>query len=138
MSDASPLRLRVLVVEDDDDIRASVEQCLEDGEFEVFGVANGEAALAWLEENSPPPALIVLDLMMPVMDGFTFRRAQIADVRFASIPVLLLTADGEGAEKALSKELGLALIRKPCEPDALVRAARRACDAAHERMAHGD
>ena len=121
------MRRRVLVVEDDDDIRASVEQCLEDGDFDAFGVANGEAALAWLEEHDLP-ALIVLDLMMPVMDGFTFRRAQLADTRFASVPVLLLTADGEGAERALSRELGLALVKKPCEPDALVRAAERACD----------
>jgi CheY-like chemotaxis protein len=118
-------RGRVLVVEDDDDIRSSVEECLQSADFDAVGVANGEVALAWLEEQGSP-SLIVLDLMMPVMDGFAFRVAQLADPRFAAVPLLVMTADGDA--KRLSTELGLSFcVKKPCEPDVLVRAAERAC-----------
>ena len=120
-------RRRALVVEDDEDIRSSVEECLQSADFETAGAPNGEAALAWLRAHDAP-SLIVLDLMMPVMDGFDFRKAQLGDARLATIPVLLLTADGNVDKKC--KDLGLTHgVKKPCDPGALVRAADDACKA---------
>src|SRR5579862_4602951 len=65
----------ILIVDDDPDIRDSLKEVLEDEGYEVNGVANGREALDYLRK-SPRPCVILLDLMMPVMDGWQFRREQ--------------------------------------------------------------
>jgi CheY-like chemotaxis protein len=84
--------LSVLIVEDDADIREVLADVLECEGYSVMQAANGEEAL-WLLRSEPLPSAIVLDLMMPVMNGTEFRVAQLADPRLASIPVIVLTAN---------------------------------------------
>lgn len=107
----------VLVVEDDQDIRESIEHVLQHGGFSVATARNGEQALTWLRA-SPAPGLILLDLSMPVMNGAAFRREQQKDPLFAQIPVIVLSAAAGLDEKVrlmqiagfLSKPVDIALL----------------------------
>jgi CheY-like chemotaxis protein len=80
----------VMVVEDDHLIRQVIAEALEEEGFEVVEAANGKEALEALKQVHP--SLILLDLMMPVMDGWEFRRAQLADPSIADVPVVVLSA----------------------------------------------
>lgn len=93
-------RPTVLVVEDDSDIRAALIELLADEGFGGVGAENGREALHLLDCGQPWPALILLDLMMPVMDGVAFRVEQLRRAEARTIPVVLLTADPNGAEHA--------------------------------------
>jgi CheY-like chemotaxis protein len=81
---------RLLVVEDDADTRALVERSLSGEQWEVHSAAHGREALAILPEARPE--LILLDLMMPEMDGFEFLDRLRADGQWAQVPVLVMTA----------------------------------------------
>jgi CheY-like chemotaxis protein len=100
----------ILVVEDDWALRDALSDALTLEGFEVVCVENGEAALRHLAGGARP-CLILLDLMMPVMDGWTFRRAMLSDPALADIPVVVMTAAGAqraatvGAEQVLHKPL---------------------------------
>lgn len=101
----------VLVVDDDADIREALTDTLEDEGFQVATAENGAAALAYLRRYTRP-ALVLLDWMMPVMDGAQFHCELSADARFADLPVVLLTADANAKGKALS--LGIrGFLKKP-------------------------
>jgi DNA-binding response OmpR family regulator len=62
----------ILVVDDDEDIREALEEVLRAEGYKAQGVSNGEEARRWLERGGERPELILLDLMMPVMDGWDF------------------------------------------------------------------
>src|SRR5436309_15079432 len=81
----------VLIVEDDADLREMMAQLLSLEGFQATAVANGREALEYLHE-ADVPQVILLDLMMPVMDGWEFRRKQQADPALASVPVIVLSA----------------------------------------------
>jgi CheY-like chemotaxis protein len=81
---------RVLIVEDDDLVRGMVADVLADEGYEVREAANGRRALVLLGEWLPH--LILLDLMMPEMDGYTFRAKQLQSARLARIPVIIMSA----------------------------------------------
>ena len=81
---------RILVVDDDPDVRQILVSYLEGGEAEVRTASNGREALERLEEGLPD--LILLDLIMPVMDGMTFLDALQLDPRCQNIPVAVITA----------------------------------------------
>jgi len=87
-----PLPSRVLIVEDDSDIRAVLAEALELEGYEVSLAADGAQALRIARERAPD--LILLDLMMPVMDGWSFRAAQLADCELADIPLVVVSAVG--------------------------------------------
>ncbi len=80
----------ILVVDDDADIRDALLLVLETGGYEVRTAAHGREALDHLHDD--PPALVLLDLMMPVMGGADFMERVRADARFDHLPVLLVTA----------------------------------------------
>lgn len=80
---------RVVVVEDDGDIRELVVQLLADSGFETVGCADGRAALAELRRPGSLPAVILLDLEMPGMTGWEFRREQLRDPLLAHVPVVV-------------------------------------------------
>jgi CheY-like chemotaxis protein len=80
----------IMVVEDDHLIRQVVAEALEEEGFEVVEAANGKEALDALKQVRP--SLILLDLMMPVMNGWEFRRAQLTDPVVSDIPVIVLSA----------------------------------------------
>jgi len=102
----------LLVVEDDRDIRESVIEVLEDEGYVVSSASDGQQALALLRGGATRPHLILLDLMMPVMNGFQFREEQRRDAALADIPVVVITADVNARAKAES--LGAAgFIQKP-------------------------
>jgi CheY-like chemotaxis protein len=85
-------RGRILVVEDYADLRESIIEILALNGFLASGAENGKAALDELEQCRTLPALILLDLSMPVMDGATFLRQLKQTSRFSNVPVLLMTA----------------------------------------------
>jgi CheY-like chemotaxis protein len=92
---------RILVVEDDAATREALAMILGAEGFTVVGAANGQEALGLLRDV-PRPDLILLDLMMPIMDGWQFRREQTLDPSLSAIPVVILSADGNVQQKAAS------------------------------------
>ena len=106
-----PSRKHILLVEDDDSIRHSLLEALGDEGYDVHGVSNGKEALEYLSAPRLPVALILLDTMMPVMDGFAFRAAQVKDALLAAIPTILYSADGTIRERA--QAIDLPFLQKP-------------------------
>jgi CheY-like chemotaxis protein len=101
----------ILVVDDDDDVRSTVAEALEDEGFEVATAANGAEALKLLVDGLFPDA-ILLDMMMPEMDGWGFRAEQQKRTEIAAIPVVVFTAYGFSRE--VSEEMGAqGHLRKP-------------------------
>jgi CheY-like chemotaxis protein len=113
----------ILVVDDD---RGALEALSDILEYEGYVVTRAENGLQALERlHSPPrPSLIILDLLMPVMDGWEFRtrQKQDPDPGLAAIPVLVVTAVGAtaGIDAAM-------ILRKPVDVDALLRTVARYC-----------
>lgn len=115
------MKVHLLIVEDDPDIADTLAELLESVGYDVSKAENGRAALEQLNKATTLPDLILLDLMMPVMDGWQFRAAQRADPRSADVPVLLLSAHVKAEQAA--QELGArALLPKPVDVEALLRA----------------
>jgi len=83
----------VMIVEDDRDTREMLARFLELEGFDVREAANGQAALQALREDART-CVILLDLMMPVMNGWQFRKAQSSDPALSKIPVVVVTAAG--------------------------------------------
>lgn len=111
---------KILVIEDDKDIRRNMKLLLESEGYEVEIASNGEEGLKILENATTLPALIILDLMMPVMDGFEFRRAQQMSAKISHIPVAIMTADGHVVEKQ-AKLNAVAGISKPPDVETVIR-----------------
>ena len=84
---------RILVVEDDADLGKTVARCLSDEGYEIEIAADGHSALEALRRS--PCDLVLLDLMMPKMNGWEFRARQLADPSLASIPVVVMTATSD-------------------------------------------
>jgi CheY-like chemotaxis protein len=116
---ASPSRV-VLVVDDDEDIRTAVQEVLEGEGYATRGASNGREALDLLQTTGDPPALVLLDLMMPEMDGWELLVRMSEDRALRQIPVALMSAhpslrqafDGDrrkdvGASMLLPKPLNL-------------------------------
>jgi signal transduction histidine kinase len=114
-------RKHILLVEDDRSIRVAMQGILEDEGYSITTADNGRQALERLRA-SVAPDLIVLDLRMPVMDGWEFRAAQKDDPKLARIPVLAISADGSAKAAAIDAE---AYLRKPLNTDALLNAIGR-------------
>ena len=113
----------VLVVEDDAATRNALTFFLEGEGYTVCGVENGQEALDHLRRNALPN-VVLLDLTMPVMGGCEFLRLQKQDPALASIPVIVLSADGEVAGMPeLFGDVGC--VQKPVDADLLLAAIRR-------------
>jgi CheY-like chemotaxis protein len=84
---------RILITEDDEDILESMRYVLENEGYQVEGAANGQKALDSLRTAPELPSLILLDMVMPVMDGYQFLVEQGKDERLSQVPVLLMTAN---------------------------------------------
>jgi CheY-like chemotaxis protein len=116
---------RVFIIDDDHDIRATLQEILSDEGYEVTSSANGLDALAKLR-SGVAPNVILLDLMMPVMDGWQFRAQQLEDPHLASIPVVVLSADAGIEQKSRSLEAA-ECVRKPVDLETLLRVVSRYC-----------
>lgn len=108
----------VLVVDDDADIRETISLVLEDEGYVVASAANGAEALAYLRAH-PAPNVILLDLMMPVMDGTTFRHQQMRDPALERIPVVVISASGNIRAQAEALE-ATSFVQKPISLDTLL------------------
>jgi CheY-like chemotaxis protein len=112
----------VLLVEDDDDIRTDLAELLRIKGYEVETAANGAEALDRLRQPELP-CLILLDLMMPVMDGWQFREAQLQDEMLAQVPVVVITGVAEDTAALQARKV----MRKPVRIDDLVTTIRGYC-----------
>jgi CheY-like chemotaxis protein len=121
MSDmAPPHRCRVLVIDDDADVREMLRIALEGEGYRVAGVENGRAALNHLRSHADT-CIILLDLLLPVMDGVHFRAAQRRDRSLAWIPVVVMSGGLDCDRQA--HELGARqLVRKPLDLDEVKQA----------------
>lgn len=113
----------VLIIEDDEDILEVLKISLEFKGYNVSTATNGRIGLEILP-HLEKPCLILLDLMMPVMDGWAFVEALEHDVVLASIPVVVVTAF---AEKATSVKLARKIIKKPIDTETLLRTVEQYC-----------
>jgi CheY-like chemotaxis protein len=118
----------ILVVDDDRDIRDSLVELLTEQGFPALGAGNGVEALELLRTSGSPPSLILLDLMMPVMDGREFRERQLENPAWAAIPVIVISAYNDVDQQA--RALALDHLRKPLAMRPLMDAVRRHCGAA--------
>lgn len=117
---------RILLVEDDDAIRFSLAEGLRENGLKVALAENGREALALLR-SEPHPSVIVLDLMLPVMDGWDFRHEQLRDPALRDIPVVIITATGFTA-KTIRTQLGdVEVLAKPIRQAELLDVLNRAC-----------
>ncbi len=112
----------VMVAEDNRDFREMLTGLLEDEGYRVIAAENGRRALDALMSGAVP-CIILLDLMMPVMDGWQFLREQRNHPSLASIPVVAMTAAGEGADAGPVARL----IHKPIDIESLLAAVRTYC-----------
>ena len=122
---SSPSECQILVVDDNEQIRVAVADILED---EGYPVAHAEDGLDALEKlrTGLCPRLILLDLMMPHMDGATFRRHQAQDPSLANIPVVVVSADWRIHQVA--RDLGVAgALPKPFSAKALLDVVHEIC-----------
>ena len=117
------------VVDDDADIREVLSDVLTFAGYEVIVAGDGQSALDRLRARETGCGLILLDLMMPRMNGWEFRRRQLADPALASIPVMLLTGAGTAA-KAIDELRVEMTIEKPFDLDALLASVAHYCDCA--------
>jgi CheY-like chemotaxis protein len=123
VTDAPQTRRRVLVVDDEPQVRATVAEALALEGYEVTEAGNGAEALSLLA--SAAPDAILLDLWMPVMDGWAFRRAQL--LTHPQIPVVVLSAQSLSGDR-LSELRPDALLGKPFDLQALYDAVQTVLD----------
>ncbi len=114
----------VLVVDDDTAVRRTITRGLVVDGFEAFEADNGQAALAYLRSGGAAN-VIVLDLHMPLMDGWTFRQEQRGDPALARIPVIILS--DQDVPRASEMEVA-SVFHKPTPLSALIGCVRRICD----------
>lgn len=115
----------ILLVEDDDDIRESLTELLRSRGYEVTAVTNGRDALERLM-SGPPPCMIILDLMLPVMDGWEFRAQQMANSNWAAIPVVVLSGVPDAQQHALNLKAA-DFLGKPIDLDRLYKTVEQYC-----------
>lgn len=101
----------ILHIEDDECIKMALGLALNDEGYKVFTAKNGKEALEFLALKSTEIDIILLDVMMPVMDGFTFYNEKIHNESIAKIPTIIYSADDRNKSKVAA--LGLPYISKP-------------------------
>lgn len=113
----------ILIVDDDADIREALIDILTDHGYHVQAVRNGREALDHLRRGARP-RLILLDAMMPVMDGLTFRREQLTDPELKELPVLMISASSRS--KLDAQGLGfVGVMSKPINLEQLLEVIER-------------
>lgn len=118
----------ILVAEDDRTIRESLRDLLEIEGFESVPAENGRIALDVLRGRSPRPAVLILDLMMPVCTGYEVLDSLRESGELGRLPTIILSAVPGG--KATAEEYGTGFVRKPIDVEALLSAIENALPAA--------
>lgn len=115
----------ILLVDDDEDIRELTAEILRESGYDVVEAEDGQRALEALEGMSAPPALVLLDLMMPVMTGQQMLKVMRATPRLANVPVVALTAGGfRPADVPDAQDV----VRKPASVGVLLKAVEQFCN----------
>jgi CheY-like chemotaxis protein len=116
----------VLIVDDDSAVRTALKELFETEGYTVVMAANGRAALNRLKEGFRP-GVVLLDLMMPVMDGWDFRTQQLQEPALRDIPVFILTAAGF-SDETISAQFGkIPFVPKPPPHDLLLQLVKDVC-----------
>ena len=106
----------LLIVDDDAELAESLADALTDAGYDAITACDAERALR-LSQFGPPPSLILLDLMMPRMNGWQFRERQLRDRRTRDIPVVIMTASRDLRRKPLQSNT---FLLKPFSLDELL------------------
>jgi two-component system, chemotaxis family, chemotaxis protein CheY len=124
--------MSILVVDDEAPVRAVVTALLEDTQYDVAEVANGQDALACLHRHPSRFQLVLLDLMMPYMSGWEVLRAIQTNPALASVSVVIMTAGSNVYQQALDRGAA-GYLSKPLDFDQLLDVAEYFCP--HEQQA---
>jgi CheY-like chemotaxis protein len=114
----------VLIVEDDEDVRDFMDVLLQASGYETMTAANGAIGIEMMQHRKP--CMVLLDMMMPVMDGWTFRSRQLADPALSAVPVVCVTALFE--PRVVAERLKLRCLSKPVDFDRLLAEVSAACN----------
>lgn len=110
----------LLVVDDEESIHKLIQRIFSDGAIDVMSAFNGQEGLALAQQGVPQ--LILLDINMPVMDGYEAMRGLRRDKKTKNIPVLMFTANGEMVDRVVGFEMGVEdYITKPIDVNELRR-----------------
>ncbi|MBL8949215.1 MAG: response regulator [Myxococcaceae bacterium] len=112
--------MKVMIVDDETDIRESLREVFEDEGYEVATAANGAEALSLLAKNDPPCAM-VLDLIMPEVGGVEVYQKMQTDPRLSRVPVIISTSDPSRAPS------GVLIMKKPIDLNRLLETVHRYC-----------
>jgi CheY-like chemotaxis protein len=115
----------VLVIDDYADSRIAVRDLLEDNGYQVVEAANGQEALSFLAAGVPRVQLIILDLQMPIMNGWQFLTALESHVRLSATPVLVVSAHQPPSQETHTAVVGC--LKVPYSADQLLAAVKRHC-----------
>lgn len=118
---------QVLVIEDDRSISEALSELLQSEGYTVQTAFNGQEGLDILQNSITLPCVILLDLMMPVKDGFQFRNEQLQNPKISGVPVVVMSADGHVQEKK-ARIGALDYIRKPVDVETYLKVVSRFCD----------
>ena len=116
----------LLVVEDDRDVREALIEVLIDCDYKPVHASNGVEALERLRAASVPPCVLLLDVMLPTMDGWEFCAEQKRDPAVRDIPVVVLSAHGDGADAA-AKMAAAGFLKKPVALETLLGIVEQFC-----------
>lgn len=120
----------ILVVEDDEDIRSAVVDLLESEGYQAVAASNGKVALDLLKEI-PKPCLVLLDMMMPIMDGREFLDEVMKDSYLAPIPVLIVSAIADKSNTHGS----VGFLKKPIDIDVVLDVVDKYCNGSYVPIA---
>ena len=114
---------KIMIVEDDHDIREALREALEMEGYQVQMACNGQEGIEILAKTEAP-CLILLDLMMPILDGWEFRKLQKKDDKISAIPVVVISALADKASDLIDANV---FIKKPVELDTLIKTVKMFC-----------
>jgi CheY-like chemotaxis protein len=117
---------KILLVEDDEDIRETLRELLEGEGYEVLFAENGQIGLDKLSQTIILPNLILLDLMMPIKDGFQFCAEKDANPKIAHLPVIVMSADGHIRENK-QRVNARAYLKKPLDIYEIIEIVEKFC-----------
>lgn len=112
--------MSILIVEDDRNIRETLVELLADEGYQIDEAGDGQEALTYLRDCESLPELILLDLTMPIMNGWEFRAEQRLDPRLSSIPVVVLSAYRHAQEQIATLDVET-FLPKPIDADLLLK-----------------
>jgi len=119
---------QILVVDDDSAIREAISEVLQEDGYSVVTAANGQEAMAQLSAaRDQPPGLILLDLMMPVMDGWQFLDRYAEDDTLPPVPIIVISAN-LAASGGIHRRDVLLYLKKPLDIDRLLETVHTWCD----------